>query len=325
MIMMDAPPSRDPPHGADLTPVAVGDGPCGRSSPGPVAAGSGPPPAGSWPRTRCAGVSRPASRRRRREREPARRSSSTELVAMGADAVALAGDLSDADVPARLVDEAVEFCGGLDALVSNAALRHQAPLLELTVAGWDKVFDVNTKATWLLARAAHPALKESGGAIVAVSSIAGIFPHPNYGPYAASKAALVTLCQQMALEWARDGIRVNCVAPGIVRTENAANVYADPDLAARPSRGRAARPRRRSLRARCGHRVAAQPGGVVHHRPEPLRRRRLHVDAHGDDPRPAVRRSPLPRDDEDLDVPTWWGREGRRPRSRSGRSRPTTR
>jgi NAD(P)-dependent dehydrogenase (short-subunit alcohol dehydrogenase family) len=156
-----------------------------------------------------------------------------ELVAMGADAVALAGDLSDADVPARLVHEAVEFCGGLDALVSNAALRHQAPLLDLTVAAWDKVFDVNTKATWLLARAAHPALEASGGAIVAVSSIAGIFPHPNYGPYAASKAALVTLCQQLALEWARDGIRVNCVAPGIVRTENAANVYADPDLAAR--------------------------------------------------------------------------------------------
>lgn len=155
-----------------------------------------------------------------------------ELHAMGAQAVGLTGDLSDPDVPERLVAEAVEFCGGLDGLVSNAAMRHQAPLLDLQVEHWDKVFDVNAKATWLLGRAAHPALKESRGAIVAVSSIAGIFPHANYGPYAASKAALVMLCQQMAQEWGPDGIRVNCVAPGMVRTQNAANVYADPELAA---------------------------------------------------------------------------------------------
>lgn len=155
------------------------------------------------------------------------------LKAMGAKAVGLTGDLSDPEVPARLVSQAVEFCGGLDALVSNAAMRHQAPFLDLKIADWDRVFNVNTKATWLLGRAAHPALKASRGAIVAVSSIAGIFPHANYGPYAASKAALITLCQQMAHEWARDGIRVNCVAPGMVRTPNAATVYADAELAAK--------------------------------------------------------------------------------------------
>ena len=165
------------------------------------------------------------------------RSDLTELVAdlraMGAEAIALTGDLSKPTVPDRLAAQAIEFCGGLDALVSNAAMRHQASLLELGIDAWNRVFDVNTRATWLLARAAHPALKDSGGAIVAVTSIAGIFPHANYGPYAASKAALITLCQQMALEWGLDGIRVNCIAPGMVRTANAANVYADPDLAAR--------------------------------------------------------------------------------------------
>jgi NAD(P)-dependent dehydrogenase (short-subunit alcohol dehydrogenase family) len=155
-----------------------------------------------------------------------------ELRAAGAEATALTGNLADPEVPARLVAEAVEFCGGLDALVSNASMRHQATLLDLTVDKWDQVFDVNAKATWLLGRAAHPALKASQGAIVAVSSIAGIFPHANYGPYAASKAALITLCQQMAHEWGPDGVRVNCVAPGITRTPNAADVYADPELAA---------------------------------------------------------------------------------------------
>lgn len=156
-----------------------------------------------------------------------------DLRSMGAEALALTGDLSDPHVPERLVEQTIEFCGGLDALVSNAAVRHQAPLLELEINAWDRVFDVNTKATWLLAKASHPALKESRGAIVAVASIAGILPHPNYGPYAASKAALINLCQQLALEWGSDGIRVNSIAPGMVRTANAANVYADPDLAAR--------------------------------------------------------------------------------------------
>jgi NAD(P)-dependent dehydrogenase (short-subunit alcohol dehydrogenase family) len=157
-----------------------------------------------------------------------------QLQSMGAEAIGLTGDLGAPGVPARLVAEAVEFCGGLDALVSNAAMRHMAPLLELDESKWDDVFAVNTKATWLLGRAAHPALKASRGAIVAVSSIAGLFPFPNYGPYSPSKAALVSLCEQMANEWAKDGIRVNCVSPGIVKTKVFAETYVtDPELARR--------------------------------------------------------------------------------------------
>lgn len=159
-----------------------------------------------------------------------------DLRSAGGEVLALRVDLADPDTVGSLVDRAVEFCGGLDALVSNAAMRHQATLVDLGVEAWDKVFAVNTRATWLLGRAAHAALKESRGAVVAISSIAGILPHAGYGPYASSKAALVTLCQQMAHEWGPDGIRVNCVAPGITRTPNAADVYADPELAA----GRAA-------------------------------------------------------------------------------------
>lgn len=156
-----------------------------------------------------------------------------ELKSMGADAIALTGDLADAEVPERLVQEALEFCGGLDALVSNAARRHLGPMLELEVADWDRVFAVNTRATWLLGKAAHSALKASRGAIVAVTSLAGFYPNVGAGPYAPSKGALMSLVVQLAHEWARDGIRVNAVAPGLTRTPNAAAVYVDPELAAR--------------------------------------------------------------------------------------------
>jgi glucose 1-dehydrogenase len=155
-----------------------------------------------------------------------------DLTAMGARAKALTGDLSDPEVPKRLVDEAVQFCGGLDALVSNAGARYQAPLLEMSVKDWNRVYAVNVTATLLLAQAAYPALKASGGAIVATTSIAGSHPHANYGPYSTSKAALIMLVAQLAAEWARDGIRVNGVAPGATKTRMNSPIYADQKMAA---------------------------------------------------------------------------------------------
>ncbi|MBM3347444.1 MAG: SDR family oxidoreductase [Betaproteobacteria bacterium] len=156
-----------------------------------------------------------------------------ELKSLGADAKAITGDLSDEAMPKRLVDEAVEFCGGLDGLVSNAAGRHQAPLAELEVKDWDRMLAINVRATWLLGKAALPALKASQGAIVAVTSIAGTFPHANYGPYSVSKAALICLIAQMAQEWGPHGVRINGVAPGITRTRNSEVVYWDAEVAAK--------------------------------------------------------------------------------------------
>lgn len=140
-----------------------------------------------------------------------------ELENAGANAVALAGDLTDPAVPARLVAEAIEFCGGLDAVVANAGgARGDHPLLGIGPDEWDYIFALNTRATFLLGQAAHTALKTSRGALVAVASIAGVFPYVGLGAYAAAKAGLITLCQTMALEWAVDGIRVNVVSPGTV-------------------------------------------------------------------------------------------------------------
>ena len=83
----------------------------------------------------------------------------------------------------------------------------------LPLEDWDRVISVYTRAAWLLAKAAYPALKEARGARVATGSINGSFPHAGQGAYAAAKAALPSLCQTLGMEWASDGIRVNVVSP----------------------------------------------------------------------------------------------------------------
>lgn len=156
-----------------------------------------------------------------------------ELNAMGAEAKGITGDLADVNFPERLIGETLAFCGGLDALVSNAGSRYKGSLLETSVEDWDRVCAVNIRATWLLGKFAHPALKASGGAIVVVTSIGGENPLPNYGPYSTTKAALIMLVKHMANEWARDGIRVNGVAPGSTITREKAQVKVDPELEAK--------------------------------------------------------------------------------------------
>ncbi len=126
----------------------------------------------------------------------------------------LAGDLADARFCETAVAEAATALGGMDGLVSNAGAMKGGDLLHLSAEDFDYLFAVNTRPTWLLGKAAHPHLKASGGAIVATGSIAAQHPAPPLGSYSASKAALLMLVRQMALEWGPDGIRVNCVSPG---------------------------------------------------------------------------------------------------------------
>ena len=155
-----------------------------------------------------------------------------ELQDLGAQALPLSGDMGTADAPARVVAEALDRFGGLDGLVSNAGLNRPGPLLDYSLEDWDRLFAVNTRATWLLAQAAHPALAASGGAIVAVGSMSGSNPHAGLGAYGPSKAAVIMLGRVLAQEFGPDGIRVNTVSPGMVRTGMTATVYADERLAA---------------------------------------------------------------------------------------------
>jgi glucose 1-dehydrogenase len=163
---------------------------------------------------------------------PALKPVAEELRALGAEVLTLDGDMADAEAPARVVDGAVQRFGGLDGLVSNAGINRPGRLAEYALADWDRMFAVNTRATWLLARSAYPALKASRGAIVATASMSGSEAHANLGPYGPSKAALIMLVKVLAQEMGADGIRANTVSPGMVRTGMTATVYADERLAA---------------------------------------------------------------------------------------------
>jgi NAD(P)-dependent dehydrogenase (short-subunit alcohol dehydrogenase family) len=155
-----------------------------------------------------------------------------ELRGLGVEALALPGDMADAEAPARVVNAAVAHFGGLDGVVSNAGINRPGCLAEYAVEDWDRVFAVNTRATWLLARAAYPALRASRGALVAVGSMSGSEAHANLGAYGPSKAAVIMLARVLAQEFGPEGIRVNTISPGMVRTGMTAAVYADERLAA---------------------------------------------------------------------------------------------
>ena len=115
----------------------------------------------------------------------------------------------------RSVDEAVAILGGLDALVLNAGVLHEAPLSETADADWDAVLEVNVVAPYRYAVACLPLFRAAGGgSIVAVSSDAGVWPEVPIGAYSVSKRCLNMLVQMLGMESGRHGIRANAVCPG---------------------------------------------------------------------------------------------------------------
>jgi glucose 1-dehydrogenase len=151
-----------------------------------------------------------------------------ELQAAGAQAaVGHVGDVTDPAVCEAAVALAAQHFGGLDVLVTNAGRGKRVPLESLELADWDEVFALNTRAPWLLAKAAFPLLKASRGCVVTVGSVSGVNPQPGLGPYSPAKAAVIMLMRQMAIEWAPHGIRVNTVSPGVIHTPLTDWIYAD--------------------------------------------------------------------------------------------------
>jgi len=147
----------------------------------------------------------------------------------GGRCATVTADLSDPGSAAVIVARAVEAFGGIDAIVSNAAFSPpMLPIVEHPVKNWDRCYAVSLRASWLLAKAAHPHLKASGGHFIAISSIGGHEPAPLFGIYSSAKAALNMLIRGLAQEWAADGIRANCISPGMVRTPMSEPNYSDP-------------------------------------------------------------------------------------------------
>jgi NAD(P)-dependent dehydrogenase (short-subunit alcohol dehydrogenase family) len=137
----------------------------------------------------------------------------------GADVESVAGDASRDDVARSAVEAARRTFGAVDILFNNAGIDPlSARRVTLTTEEqWDRVMAVNVRSAFLFSRAVLPAMVERGrGVIVNTASIAGLKPGPDETVYNVSKAALVQLTRSMALDYAADGIRVNCICPGFL-------------------------------------------------------------------------------------------------------------
>jgi NAD(P)-dependent dehydrogenase (short-subunit alcohol dehydrogenase family) len=142
-----------------------------------------------------------------------------DLTAAGADLRSLAGDASEESTATAAVGQARSEFGRLDVLFNNAGIDplRARSATETEVADWDRILDVNVRSAFLMSRAAIPLMREGGGgAIVNTASVAGLKPAGDEAAYTVSKAAMVSLTGTLALDYAADGIRANCVCPGFM-------------------------------------------------------------------------------------------------------------
>ncbi len=127
-------------------------------------------------------------------------------------------DASSAKEVAALVEATVNKWGRIDILVNNAGLGALAETPDMDEELWDKVFAINTKAIYLFCKYAIPVMRAQGGAIINVASISGLGGDYGMGVYNASKGAVINYTRSLALDCARDGIRVNALCPGLIET-----------------------------------------------------------------------------------------------------------
>ena len=174
------------------------------------------------------------------------------LSEFGPDVTGATADVRSADDMARLMQLAVQQYGGLDILVCCAGVQTYGTVEDTSEQAWHRVIGTNLTGIFLAAKSAVPHLRaRSGGAIVTVSSVQGFAPQPRVVGYSVSKAGIDALTRSMSIDHAVDGIRVNSVAPGPVRTplvtvdgspDIGRSVPGQPDPPVNAGRGRMAEP-----------------------------------------------------------------------------------
>jgi len=154
-----------------------------------------------------------------------------EIRNKGGKALAVATDLTVHEQLENLVDTTVKEFGRIDILVNNAARSFLRGLLDLREDGWDKCFNTNVKAVWLLSRlVARKMMEQKGGKIINITTVGAEKAEAGMAAYGCSKAALKHLTRCMAREWAQLGINVNAVAPGFTRTDFSKPIWSNPDV-----------------------------------------------------------------------------------------------
>jgi len=165
-----------------------------------------------------------------------------EIPALGGRALTVEGDLTERGTAGRIAAEVAETLGAVDLLVNNAGIAGGAGrdlLGDYDDEQWYRTVDVNLNALYLVTKAFLPGMVAGdGGAIVNISSIAGRAGQPRMGAYVATKFAVIGLTQQLALEYA-PAVRVNCICPGTVDTEEMDRTFARRDALAGTSSGTA--------------------------------------------------------------------------------------
>lgn len=144
------------------------------------------------------------------------------------NAVAIQADITDSRAVNALVEETLRRFGQIDILVNNAGIAQQKLFTDTTEAEWDRMFDVNCKGVYRLCHAVLPdMIRRHSGCIVNLSSIWGITGGSCEVAYSAAKAAVIGLTKGLAKEVGPSGIRVNCVAPGVIQTDMTASLSAE--------------------------------------------------------------------------------------------------
>jgi NAD(P)-dependent dehydrogenase (short-subunit alcohol dehydrogenase family) len=154
-----------------------------------------------------------------------------ELADVAANLQAVVAHVGKLDQLERLVANAEERFGDVDLLVNNAGTNpYYGPIVDSEDAAWDKTMEVNLRGPYVLSKlVARKMVVNGGGSIVNIASIAGITATPLQGIYSVTKAGLIMLTKVMARELGRDGVRVNCICPGVIKTKLSSALWSDPE------------------------------------------------------------------------------------------------
>jgi NAD(P)-dependent dehydrogenase (short-subunit alcohol dehydrogenase family) len=169
-------------------------------------------------------------------RDPVRLTPLAEAIARdGGSASVAGGDPTDPDAVRAVVEATVGELGGVDILVTAAGMNAPAPIIEQELQEWDAIVDSQLKATWLLCKEAGRAMLDAGrgGKVVLVGSQRGALGMANYSAYCPAKAAVHLLARSLACEWGPHGIQVNCLAPGLFRSDLTAWMWEDREVSTR--------------------------------------------------------------------------------------------
>lgn len=144
-----------------------------------------------------------------------------EIISKGGTAIGITANTGNMNDLVTLISKTVEHYGRIDIVVNNAATNPVfGPMVNTSSEAFDKIMNVNVKGPFELSKLALPEMKKvGGGSIINISSIGGLTPEPMLGIYSVSKAALVSLTKGMAKEVGKDGVRVNVICPGLIKTK----------------------------------------------------------------------------------------------------------